>query len=116
VTPSPRLRLEAIKLAHTVIWAFFAACILAVPWYTWTGRFGRAFGLIAIVTVEVVILVLNRWRCPLTDVAARYTEKRRDNFDIYLPLWLARHNKTIFGILFVGGVIFTLGRWLQTRS
>ena len=25
----------------------------------------------------------------LTDVAARYTPERQDNFDIYLPLWLA---------------------------
>jgi hypothetical protein len=22
---------------------------------------------------------------------------RADNFDIYLPVWLARHNKVIFG-------------------
>jgi hypothetical protein len=29
-------------------------------------------------------------RCPLTGIAARYTDDRRDNFDIYLPPWLAR--------------------------
>jgi hypothetical protein len=34
-------------------------------------------------------------------MAARHTEQRSKNFDIYLPLWLARHNKTIFGALFV---------------
>ncbi|MBB1092471.1 hypothetical protein HUU61_14375 [Rhodopseudomonas palustris] len=39
-------------------------------------------------------------RCPLTAVAARYTDERADNFDIYLPIWLARHNRLIFGTLF----------------
>jgi hypothetical protein len=33
-----------------------------------------------------------------------------DNCDIDLPLWLARHNKTIFGTLFAIGELFVLGR------
>jgi hypothetical protein len=44
-------------------------------------------------------------------MAARYTEQRSANFDIYLPLWLARHNKTIFGALFVAGGLFVLTVW-----
>lgn len=53
------------------------------------------------------------WRCPLNPIAARYTEDRRDNFDIFLPEWLARHNKTIFGILCVGGLLYTGYLWLR---
>jgi hypothetical protein len=67
--------------------------------------------LIAIVFVEVFIILANRWRCPLTDIAARYTEERQDNFDIYLPLWLARYNKQIFGSLFFASLLYTLARW-----
>ena len=67
--------------------------------------------LIALVSVEVLILAVNRFRCPLTDVAARYTEDRRDNFDIFLPLWIARYNKQIFGTLFAGGILVTLLKW-----
>ena len=48
----------------------------------------------------------------LTPIAARYTDARHDNFDIYLPAWLARHNKTIFGALYGGGILFTLALWL----
>jgi hypothetical protein len=55
---------------------------------------------------------VNRRRCPLTDLAGRYTEERTDNFDIYLPLWLARRNKTIFGTIFAVGELFLLWRWL----
>lgn len=65
------------------------------------------------VVVECIVLAANHGRCPLTGVAARYTEERTANFDIYLPLWLARHNKTIFGTLFVTGIMYALGRWLQ---
>lgn len=57
--------------------------------------------------LEVSVLVANRMRCPLTEVAARYTTERQDNFDIYLPLWLARHNKEVFGGLYVAGIVYT---------
>jgi hypothetical protein len=45
----------------------------------------------------VLVLIAKGGRCPLTAVAVRYTVDRRDNFDIYLPEWLARRNKPIFG-------------------
>ncbi len=104
--------LRAVKLVHTLAWALFAGCILAIPGFARAKQFDWAFGLIGIVFVEVVILMLNGWRCPLTAVAARYTTDRRDNFDIYLPEWLARHNKVIFGSLFVGGLVHTIVEWL----
>jgi hypothetical protein len=47
--------------------------------------------------VEIVVLVANGWRYPLTDVAARYTDDRQDNFDVYLPLWLVLRDKQVFG-------------------
>ena len=59
-----------------------------------------------------LLLALNRGRCPLTDLAGRYTEDRTDNFDICLPIWLARRCKMIFGALFAIGELFVLGRWL----
>jgi hypothetical protein len=37
---------------------------------------------------------------------------RRPNFDIYLPEWLARYNKEVFGTLFVGGPIYAMVVWL----
>jgi len=109
----PRTELRVIKAAHTVVWAFFAACVGAIPVLAWHGELGRAAVVIAIVAVEVLVLALNRWSCPLTPLAARYTDERRDNFDIYLPEWLARHNKRIFGWLYVAGIVVTLVRWLR---
>lgn len=104
--------LRVVKLLHTLIWAFFVACIVAIPLFGWAREFGRALLFIGLVAIEVLVLAFNAWRCPLTAVAARYTEDRHDNFDIYLPVWLARYNKHIFGPLFLGGVVLTLVRWL----
>ena len=108
---SPRASLRAVKVVHTIAWAFFAGCILAIPVYTFRGELVAAAVLIAVVLVEVFIILANRWRCPLTGVAARYTEDRQDNFDIYLPFWLARYNKQVFGSLFFAGLLYTLATW-----
>lgn len=107
----PVAALRSIKLLHTAVWLLFALCIVAIPILGYVDRYRPAAWLVCIVLVEVLVLVVNGLRCPLTDVAERYTPDRRDNFDIYLPIWIARHNKSIFGILFVLGSLFTLARW-----
>jgi len=48
---------------------------------------------------------------PLTGMAGRYTKDRSDNFDIFLPKWLARHNQLIFGSLFAIEELFLLWQW-----
>src|SRR5208337_4457869 len=88
-------KLQQIKLLHTAIWAIMAASILALPWVGWVGQFRWALGLTLLILGECLALALNHGRCPLTDVAARHTDDRADNFDIYLPLRLARYNTRI---------------------
>jgi len=106
--------LRSIKILHTLVWALFAGAVLAIPVAGILGKFRWVAGLSILVMVEVVVLALNRMRCPLTDVAQRFTEDRSDNFDIYLPVWLARHNKLIFGSLFLIGELFVWMRYLRT--
>jgi len=103
--------LRAIKVAHTLVWALFAGCIVAMPVFAWKRQFGVAFTLMAVVGVEVLVLLFNGMKCPMTGVAARYTDDRQDNFDIYLPLFVARWNKQIFGTLFFAGAVYTLLAW-----
>ena len=104
--------LQRVKVAHTIIWAVFAACIIAVPALAWLGHDRPAAALILVVLGEVLVLIVNGGHCPLTAVAARYTTDRRDNFDIYLPQWLARYNKLIFGSIYLFGVAGTFARWV----
>lgn len=110
----PESSLAAIKTIHTVVWAIFAGAIVAIPVCTAAGDLAGAWGLIAFVVLEVLVLLANRMRCPLTDVAGRYTAQRQANFDIYLPFWLARYNKQIFGGLYVAGIVYTL--WVSVRT
>ncbi len=108
--------LHRVKLLHTIVWAFFALCIVAIPIAASAGALRLALILVAIVAIEVVVLLSNGFKCPLTGVAARYTPDRQDNFDIYLPLWLARHNKLIFGALYLSGTVYTLVVWHGARA
>ena len=109
--PQNSARLHAIKTVHTVAWAFFVVSIVAVPASAWIGRFDWALVFAGVVLGEVLVLAFNGLECPLTAVAARYTTDRRPNFDIYLPEWLARRNKEVFGTLYILGLIFALARW-----
>lgn len=104
-------RLLLIKWVHTVIWAIFVALIFFVvysgisgriTWLTWIS--------IALVVGEGLVLLLFGMSCPLTVLARRYSDSERDNFDIYLPNWLARYNKVIFTSIFLIGVLLVIYR------
>ena len=112
----PASTLRAIKLLHTIVWAVFAGSILAIPVIALLGHLEMAWALIGFVFLEVIVLVVNRMRCPLTAVAARYTDERQANFDIYLPLWLAQHNKTVFGGLYLVGIVCALWASLDAAN
>jgi hypothetical protein len=42
----------------------------------------------------------------------RFTGERREHFDMYLPVWPARHSKQFIGALCVAGVAFAFRQWL----
>ena len=107
---SSTAKLRAIKSIHTAAWAFFATAVVMIPIAAWLEAWRTTVILVGIVLLECAILVANGMRCPLTPIAARYTDDRSDNFDIYLPLLLARYNKEIFGTLFLAGVLFAIAR------
>jgi len=66
-------RLQAIKVLHTAAWTVFASAIVALPVAAWRGEFHVAVRLIALISLELMVLAANRGRCPLTAVAARHT-------------------------------------------
>jgi hypothetical protein len=100
---SPQRKLILIKIIHTLIWLFFnvvifymlyAALFNKLDIWLWIG-----YGLILL---ETLTLKLFKWNCPLTVIARNYSDSTDPNFDIYLPMWLARYNKQIYTlVLFV---------------
>lgn len=94
-----------------MIWIFMVAVIFYVLYsgiynevtvFTWIG--------IGIIVLEGVVLLTFKMSCPLTILARKYSNSQKDNFDIYLPNWIARYNKEIFTTIFVFGLITVLLR------
>ena len=106
--------LRALKMVHTIIWAFFVLMICAIWVLAAQGRVVGAAWAIGVVLIEVAVLGLNHGQCPLGRIVERYTDDRAANFDIYLPAWLASRTKPIFGSLFGGAVLLTALRWAMT--
>ncbi|HWT67051.1 MAG TPA: glycosyltransferase family 2 protein [Terracidiphilus sp.] len=103
--------LVLLRLAHTAIWAFFVAAILAIPVAGALGRFQLASWLTVIVLGECMALAFNHWHCPISNLANKLTDDRTPNYDIYLPAWLARKNTQIFGTLFVLSLLMLAEEW-----
>ena len=102
-----------IKVIHTLIWLVMAAVVLFVLSSGLTGIITiYSWVAVAIVFGEGIILLLFKGSCPLTIMARRYSRSMRNNFDIFLPEWLAKYNKQIFSTLFAIGVSLMLLRQL----
>lgn len=105
---SPARALFFTRLLHTVIWAVMAASILALPVLAVAGRFAWAWAVTLLMALEGVALGLSGGECPLTGVARRYTDEDGPAFDIFLPAFIAKWNKQIFGALFVLGEVMVV--------
>ena len=90
-------KLNLIKTIHTLVWMFFnfvifymlyAVIIGKIDLWLWIG-----YGLFVL---EGITLVIFKFFCPLTVMARKYSNSSKANFDIYLPNWLAKHNKLIY--------------------
>ncbi len=104
-------KLLAIKLLHTLVWAFFVTIIFYILYsglanklttFTWIS--------IGLIIVEGLVLLLFKMFCPLTVIARRYSDSEKANFDIFLPQWLAKYNKEIFTAIYLLGVALVLLR------
>lgn len=94
-------KLVLIKIVHTIIWLFFNLILVYLFYAALTNNIDYKFWLgIGIIICECLLLIALNWTCPLTFLARRYSNSDKDNFDIYLPNWLAKHNKLIYSIFF----------------
>ena len=109
----PEAKLIVVKSIHTFIWLFFNVVIFYMLYaviqdkidiWLWIG-----YGLIFL---EGITLLAFKFFCPLTLVARKYSDSTKDNFDIYLPNWLARYTKLIYTSIMVIILIITIYRIL----
>ena len=96
-----------------MVWVFFNVVIFYILYAAIFNKIDNLVWLACgFVLLEGIILLANGWKCPLTNVAERFTDERQDNFDIYLPLWLAKYNKAIYTTIFVLAFLGILLRML----
>ena len=107
----PSDKLFLVKLLHTLIWAFFVSAIFYIVYSGVADRINFLTWIcIGLILLEGAVLLLFKMACPLTLVARKFSDSQKDNFDIFLPNWLARHNKLIFTAIFAFGVLLVLYR------
>ena len=109
-------KLIAVKIVHTIIWVLFVSVIFYILYCGISGNISSLTWIaVGLIIAEGLVLLMFKWYCPLTIIARKYSDSQKDNFDIYLPNWLARHNKTIFTTLFAAGLISVLIRTLGAQ-
>lgn len=89
-------------MAAANVTAFYFACVADFNKWFFAG--------VTLLGIEVIVIAVNSWHCPLTGVIARYTPDRKANFDIYLPEWLARNNIKGFSLLIALEIVIVLVR------
>lgn len=92
-----KTKLILIKIIHTLIWVFFNLVIFYMLYAVIVDKLDKwlwiGYGLIIL---EGITLLVFKFFCPLTILARKYSDSTKDNFDIYLPNWLARYTKLIY--------------------
>lgn len=106
---SIQIKLRLIKLIHTAIWIFFNFVIFYMLYATIANKLDLWLWLgYGFVFIEGLTLLTFKSHCPLNLMARKYTSSTKDNFDIYLPSWLAKYTKLIYTTIFAIVIIITL--------
>jgi hypothetical protein len=108
------LKLVTVKIIHTVVWVFFNVVIFYLLYAVIMNKIDKWVWIcIGLIAFEGAVLLVFKNICPITLVARKYSQSTKDNFDIYLPNWLARHNKLIYSIIVFIALIILAVRLLS---
>ncbi len=103
-----------IKIVHTIIWLFFNVVIFYLLYAAIVNKIDIWVWIcIGLVVFEGLVLLAFKMFCPLTVMARKYSDSTKDNFDIFLPNWLAKHNKLIYTSIFGVAIVILLFRLLS---
>lgn len=90
-------KLVWIKALHTLIWIFFNAVLFNMAYAVFINKIDKYVWIgIGLIVLEWIALLSFKWQCQLTIMARKYSNSTKENFDIYLPNWLAKYNKQIY--------------------
>ncbi|MBZ0202135.1 MAG: hypothetical protein K8I03_03880 [Ignavibacteria bacterium] len=106
-------KLRLVKLLHTLIWLFFNVVIFYLLYAVIADKIDKWVWIcLGLIILEGITLAVFKKMCPVTLIARKYSDSDKDNFDIYLPNWLARHNKLIYTIIVLIAIVILFFRLL----
>jgi hypothetical protein len=95
-------RIFIIRLVHSIIYFFMIACLGYILYCAIVGRYDWTLLIaVAAIVIEGLILILNRGRCPLTNLAEKHGAASGSVTDLFLPMWFARNTFRIATIIFI---------------
>lgn len=101
-----RNKLFIIKLTHTVIFLFMSACVVYILYAGITRTYDwYLLAAISLVLIEGMVLIINHWQCPLTELARKYGDTRGSATDMFYPKWFVPHVFRFSTALFVIGLL-----------
>jgi hypothetical protein len=104
-------KLILVKTLHTVIWVFFNLVIFYLLYAVIANKIDIwVWVCIGLIIMEALILIIFKSMCPVTLIAKRYSDSNMDNFDIYLPNWLAKYNKKIYSAIVLTAIVILIYR------
>ena len=105
-------KLTLIKIIHTIVWIFFNVVLFYMAYAVIVNKIDKLVWIgVALIVLEGLVLLTFSKMCPLTIIARKYSDSTKNNFDIYLPDWLAKYNKLIYTTFFI---IIVVGIFYRT--
>lgn len=107
--------LLVIKIIHTAIWLFYNVIIFYLLYAVVVDKIDKWVWIcVGLVVAEGFVLLIFKWFCPLTVIARNYSDSKKHNFDIFLPEWLAKHNKLIYTGIFGIAILLLIYRMINS--
>ena len=112
-------RIFLIKLVHSLIYLFMSSCLgyLFYAGITATFDWKLAFA-IGIIVLEVIILALSGWHCPLSIWARKLGDETGNDLlsDYVLPKGVARFTVPFCSFIFISGLVLLLVSFLRVAA
>jgi hypothetical protein len=101
-----------IRTLHTAIYLVMAGSIVFILLCGLLGYLNPVLWVaLVLVGIEAIVFSVNRFHCPLTNLAVKYGAEKGYVFDTFLPESATKYTFRVFATLLVIGILFLLLRF-----
>lgn len=114
-----KTKIFLIKSGHSLIYLFMSFCLgylfYAAITATYNWRLAFAIGMIVL---EIIVLSLSGWRCPLSTWARKLGDETGNDLlsDYVLPDWVAKLTVPFCSFVFISGLVLLAISYVRVAS